>query len=205
MMQHTESFLSGVCLCVCVCACRRLRQAACWPRWAAHEGSEDLCSSSLSLVHLRQWHRSAVPRPPRRQGPDRNPRLPPRPPPVQIPAGGNVTYNTELLCGRTWDQSCVCVCVCVCVYVCVYACFQEGNCGVVTGWGLTRFLGRSSRFLRKVTLPVVSYSDCIASTEQVNTHLLFNQLIHHIQLGYSQSGHQVSDFSVNKLIWLQLL
>ncbi|XP_073348694.1 coagulation factor IX [Pagrus major] len=50
---------------------------------------------------------------------------------------------------------------------------QEGNRGVVTGWGLTRFLGRSSRFLRKVTLPVVSYSDCTASTEQVITDNMF--------------------------------
>ncbi|XP_042344624.1 coagulation factor IX isoform X2 [Plectropomus leopardus] len=43
---------------------------------------------------------------------------------------------------------------------------KEQNRGVVTGWGLTRFLGRSSRFLRKVTLPVVSHRDCTASTEQ---------------------------------------
>ncbi|CAJ1066411.1 coagulation factor VII [Xyrichtys novacula] len=43
---------------------------------------------------------------------------------------------------------------------------QVDNRGVVTGWGLTRYLGRSSRFLRKVTLPVVSYSDCTATTEQ---------------------------------------
>ncbi|XP_074535686.1 coagulation factor X-like [Halichoeres trimaculatus] len=43
---------------------------------------------------------------------------------------------------------------------------QKGNRGVVTGWGLTRYLGRSSRFLRKVTLPVVSYEDCTATTEQ---------------------------------------
>lgn len=39
---------------------------------------------------------------------------------------------------------------------------------MVTGWGLTRFLGRSSRFLRKVTLPVVGYKDCVASTPQVS-------------------------------------
>lgn len=50
---------------------------------------------------------------------------------------------------------------------------QEGNRGVVTGWGLTRYLGRSSRFLRKVTLPVVSYRDCTASTEQVITDNMF--------------------------------
>lgn len=50
---------------------------------------------------------------------------------------------------------------------------QEGNRGVVTGWGVTRYLGRSSRFLRKVTLPVVSYRDCTASTEQVITDNMF--------------------------------
>ncbi|XP_018560461.1 coagulation factor VII [Lates calcarifer] len=50
---------------------------------------------------------------------------------------------------------------------------REDNRGVVTGWGLTRFMGRSSRFLRKVTLPVVSYRDCTASTEQVITDNMF--------------------------------
>ncbi|XP_074535690.1 coagulation factor X [Halichoeres trimaculatus] len=50
---------------------------------------------------------------------------------------------------------------------------QKGNRGVVTGWGLTRYLGRSSRFLRKVTLPVVSYEDCTATTEQVITDNMF--------------------------------
>ncbi|XP_028429961.1 coagulation factor VII [Perca flavescens] len=50
---------------------------------------------------------------------------------------------------------------------------QAGNRGVVTGWGLTQHLGRSSRFLRKVTLPVVSYPECIASTEQVITDNMF--------------------------------
>nr|XP_046244149.1 coagulation factor IX isoform X2 [Scatophagus argus]XP_046244150.1 coagulation factor IX isoform X2 [Scatophagus argus]XP_046244152.1 coagulation factor IX isoform X2 [Scatophagus argus]XP_046244153.1 coagulation factor IX isoform X2 [Scatophagus argus]XP_046244154.1 coagulation factor IX isoform X2 [Scatophagus argus]XP_046244155.1 coagulation factor IX isoform X2 [Scatophagus argus]XP_046244156.1 coagulation factor IX isoform X2 [Scatophagus argus] len=50
---------------------------------------------------------------------------------------------------------------------------QDGNRGVVTGWGLTRYLGRSSRFLRKVTLPVVRYRDCTASTEQVITDNMF--------------------------------
>ncbi|KAF1393469.1 hypothetical protein PFLUV_G00016250 [Perca fluviatilis] len=50
---------------------------------------------------------------------------------------------------------------------------QAGNRGVVTGWGLTQHLGRSSRFLRKVTLPVVSYTECIASTEQVITDNMF--------------------------------
>ncbi|XP_040902076.1 coagulation factor IX isoform X2 [Toxotes jaculatrix] len=44
---------------------------------------------------------------------------------------------------------------------------REENRGMVTGWGLTRYLGKSSRFLRKVALPVVSYEACTASTEQV--------------------------------------
>ncbi|XP_070761883.1 coagulation factor X [Enoplosus armatus] len=50
---------------------------------------------------------------------------------------------------------------------------QEGNRGVVTGWGATQYLGRSSRFLRKVALPVVSYRDCTTSTEQVITDNMF--------------------------------
>ncbi|XP_054868174.1 coagulation factor IX isoform X2 [Amphiprion ocellaris] len=50
---------------------------------------------------------------------------------------------------------------------------QEGNRGMVTGWGATKYLGRSSRFLRKVTLPVVMYQDCIATTEQVITDNMF--------------------------------
>ncbi|XP_055022578.1 coagulation factor IX isoform X2 [Boleophthalmus pectinirostris] len=45
--------------------------------------------------------------------------------------------------------------------------------GVVSGWGTTQFLGRSSRFLRKVTLPVVSYETCSGSTEQVITDNMF--------------------------------
>ncbi|KAM9318169.1 coagulation factor IX isoform 2-T3 [Pholidichthys leucotaenia] len=44
---------------------------------------------------------------------------------------------------------------------------KEDNRGMVTGWGATKYLGRSSRFLRKVTLPIVSQKDCSASTEQV--------------------------------------
>ncbi|XP_056295867.1 coagulation factor IX isoform X2 [Pseudoliparis swirei] len=48
------------------------------------------------------------------------------------------------------------------------------NRGVVSGWGVTHYLGRtSSRFLRKVTLPVVSQQDCSASTEQVITDNMF--------------------------------
>ncbi|XP_068601779.1 coagulation factor X [Brachionichthys hirsutus] len=50
---------------------------------------------------------------------------------------------------------------------------QDGNRGLVTGWGVTHYLGRSSRFLRRVALPVVSYRDCTASTEQVITDNMF--------------------------------
>ncbi|XP_028320218.1 coagulation factor X [Gouania willdenowi] len=50
---------------------------------------------------------------------------------------------------------------------------REQNHGVVTGWGATYHLGRSSRFLRKVVLPVVSYKDCSASTRQVITDNMF--------------------------------
>ncbi|KAL6104873.1 uncharacterized protein ACO6RY_06518 [Pungitius sinensis] len=50
---------------------------------------------------------------------------------------------------------------------------QKDNRGVVTGWGLTHYMGRSSRFLRKVTLPLVSFRVCAASTEQVITDNMF--------------------------------
>ncbi|XP_007573748.1 PREDICTED: vitamin K-dependent protein C isoform X1 [Poecilia mexicana] len=50
---------------------------------------------------------------------------------------------------------------------------REDTRGVVTGWGATQYLGSSSRFLRKVTLPVVSYQACSASTEQVITDNMF--------------------------------
>lgn len=50
---------------------------------------------------------------------------------------------------------------------------QDGTYGKVTGWGVTRYLGRSSRFLRRVTLPVVSHGNCRASTEQVVTDNMF--------------------------------
>ncbi|CAG02130.1 unnamed protein product [Tetraodon nigroviridis] len=50
---------------------------------------------------------------------------------------------------------------------------RRGSYGKVTGWGATRHLGRSSRFLRRVTLPVVSFEDCRASTEQVITDNMF--------------------------------
>ncbi|XP_008303822.1 coagulation factor IX [Stegastes partitus] len=50
---------------------------------------------------------------------------------------------------------------------------RDGNRGMVTGWGATQYLSRSSRFLRKVTLPVVTYKECTASTEQVITDNMF--------------------------------
>lgn len=50
---------------------------------------------------------------------------------------------------------------------------REGTMGIATGWGATRFLGRSSRFLRKVALPVIDHMQCMASTEQVITDNMF--------------------------------
>lgn len=50
---------------------------------------------------------------------------------------------------------------------------QEGNMGQASGWGNTRYLGRSSRFLLRVTLPVVSYEKCMKSTSQVITDNMF--------------------------------
>ncbi|XP_056112664.1 coagulation factor IX [Rhinichthys klamathensis goyatoka] len=50
---------------------------------------------------------------------------------------------------------------------------KPGEQGLVTGWGATRFLQRSSRFLRKVLLPVVDQMNCINSTEQVITDNMF--------------------------------
>ncbi|KAK7156000.1 hypothetical protein R3I94_006158 [Phoxinus phoxinus] len=50
---------------------------------------------------------------------------------------------------------------------------KPGEQGLVTGWGATRFLQRSSRFLRKVRLPVVDQMNCINSTEQVITDNMF--------------------------------
>ncbi|KAK5928772.1 hypothetical protein CgunFtcFv8_010065 [Champsocephalus gunnari] len=50
---------------------------------------------------------------------------------------------------------------------------QEDSRGVVSGWGLTRHLGRSSRFLRKVTLPVIGQQTCSGSTNQVITDNMF--------------------------------
>ncbi|XP_068136695.1 coagulation factor X-like [Hyperolius riggenbachi] len=50
---------------------------------------------------------------------------------------------------------------------------QEGEVGQVSGWGATRYLGRYSRFLLKVRLPVVSQDACIASTGNVVTGNMF--------------------------------
>ncbi|XP_076832395.1 coagulation factor X [Brachyhypopomus gauderio] len=50
---------------------------------------------------------------------------------------------------------------------------RNGERGLVTGWGATSYLGSSSRFLRKVMLPVVTQEDCIQSTEQVITDNMF--------------------------------
>uniref|UniRef100_A0A667ZVU0 Zmp:0000001329 n=1 Tax=Myripristis murdjan TaxID=586833 RepID=A0A667ZVU0_9TELE len=50
---------------------------------------------------------------------------------------------------------------------------RDDSRGVVTGWGAMKYLGRSSRFLRKVALPVVSQSSCMSSTEQVITDNMF--------------------------------
>lgn len=50
---------------------------------------------------------------------------------------------------------------------------KDGTYGKVAGWGVTHCLGRSSRFLRHVTLSVVSHRNCKASTEQVVTDNMF--------------------------------
>ncbi|XP_063771931.1 coagulation factor X-like [Pseudophryne corroboree] len=50
---------------------------------------------------------------------------------------------------------------------------QEGEVGLVSGWGATRHLGRFTRFLLKVRLPVVSQETCMASTNMVLTGNMF--------------------------------
>ncbi|XP_048836064.1 coagulation factor X isoform X2 [Brienomyrus brachyistius] len=50
---------------------------------------------------------------------------------------------------------------------------KENKMGTVSGWGATQYMGRSSRFLRKVELPVVDQKKCILSTEQVITDNMF--------------------------------
>lgn len=50
---------------------------------------------------------------------------------------------------------------------------KDGNRGQVTGWGTTQYLGRSSRFLRKVVLPVIGHQECRMSTDQVITDNMF--------------------------------
>lgn len=50
---------------------------------------------------------------------------------------------------------------------------RPGENGLVSGWGATRYLGRSSRFLMKVSLPVVDQKECMDSTDQVITDNMF--------------------------------
>ncbi|XP_053315923.1 coagulation factor VII-like [Spea bombifrons] len=50
---------------------------------------------------------------------------------------------------------------------------QEGEIGQVSGWGATRYMGRFSRFLLKVRLPIVSQEVCMASTDKVLTGNMF--------------------------------
>ncbi|KAM4628269.1 coagulation factor VII [Polymixia lowei] len=50
---------------------------------------------------------------------------------------------------------------------------KEDARGMVTGWGAMQYLSRSSRFLRKVALPVVNQKKCMLSTEQVITDNMF--------------------------------
>uniref|UniRef100_A0A8C1T7R2 Vitamin K-dependent protein C n=1 Tax=Cyprinus carpio TaxID=7962 RepID=A0A8C1T7R2_CYPCA len=50
---------------------------------------------------------------------------------------------------------------------------KPGEQGLVSGWGSTGFLRRSSRFLRKVVLPVADQMSCINSTEHVITDNMF--------------------------------
>ncbi|XP_062873235.1 coagulation factor IX [Trichomycterus rosablanca] len=50
---------------------------------------------------------------------------------------------------------------------------RAGEQGLVTGWGAVRYLGQSSRYLRKVSLPVVEQHGCIDSTDQVITDNMF--------------------------------
>ncbi|XP_051522223.1 coagulation factor IX [Myxocyprinus asiaticus] len=50
---------------------------------------------------------------------------------------------------------------------------KPGEHGLVSGWGATRYMHGSSRFLRKVVLPVVDQMNCIQSTEQVITDNMF--------------------------------
>ncbi|TSX85977.1 Vitamin K-dependent protein C [Bagarius yarrelli] len=50
---------------------------------------------------------------------------------------------------------------------------RPGEKGLVSGWGATRYLGRSSRFLMKVSLPLVDQKECMDSTDQVITDNMF--------------------------------
>ncbi|KPP65868.1 hypothetical protein Z043_115681 [Scleropages formosus] len=50
---------------------------------------------------------------------------------------------------------------------------RDSRMGTVTGWGVTKYLGTSSRFLRKVDLPAVDQKKCIQSTDKVITDNMF--------------------------------
>ncbi|CAL8363320.1 unnamed protein product [Merluccius merluccius] len=50
---------------------------------------------------------------------------------------------------------------------------EEGNSGTVTGWGAMQYLRHSSRFLRRVVLPLVTHEDCMSSTEHLITDNMF--------------------------------
>ncbi|XP_054840210.1 coagulation factor VII-like isoform X2 [Eublepharis macularius] len=50
---------------------------------------------------------------------------------------------------------------------------EKGTVGTVSGWGSTHVKGRSTRFLLKVKLPVVSMDSCRQSTEKLITDNMF--------------------------------
>lgn len=50
---------------------------------------------------------------------------------------------------------------------------RPGENGLVSGWGATQYFGHSSRFLLKVSLPVVDQKECMDSTDQVITDNMF--------------------------------
>lgn len=50
---------------------------------------------------------------------------------------------------------------------------RPGENGLVSGWGATSYRGRASRFLMKVSLPLVDQKDCMDSTDQVITDNMF--------------------------------
>lgn len=203
--------LSSDCLSSPLCPCRRLWFKTSWRRRAADKDSKSLHSSSLPLLHLRQWHCSDPFSWACQQGAYCHPCLSPWQPPVQVPAQGKlcfvcvkdgwkgiwiqnqdqswIVFQTKINSlsmsiiniyikqrnsALVWSQRTSCSAVAKFLLPrCFFFFFQfvffsqEDTWGVASGWGRTRYLGRSSRFLRKVSLPVVSYRACAASTEQV--------------------------------------